>query len=37
MEEVKNALDSMVTNKALGPDNIPVEFYQLVGTLLNGM
>jgi hypothetical protein len=26
--EVKNALESMVTNRALGPDGIPLEFYQ---------
>jgi hypothetical protein len=25
---VKSALDSMAKNKAPGPDNIPVEFYQ---------
>jgi hypothetical protein len=28
MEDVKSALDSMAKNKAPGPDNIPVEFYQ---------
>jgi hypothetical protein len=26
--EIKNALDCMVKNKALGPDGIPVEFFQ---------
>jgi hypothetical protein len=28
MEEVKFALFSMAPNKAPGPDNIPIEFYQ---------
>jgi hypothetical protein len=28
MKEVKNALFSMRKNKAPGPDNIPIEFYQ---------
>jgi hypothetical protein len=28
LEEVKNALFSMAPNKAPGPDNIPIEFYQ---------
>lgn len=28
MEEIKHALFSMKPDKALGPDNIPIEFFQ---------
>lgn len=34
VEEIKRALFSMDTNRAPGPDNIPIEFYQHCGISL---
>jgi hypothetical protein len=36
MEEVKDALFSMKKNKAPGPDNIPIEFYQHCWDIVKG-
>jgi SAM-dependent methyltransferase len=36
MEDVKDALFSMKKNKALGPDNIPIEFYQHCWDIVKG-
>jgi hypothetical protein len=34
-EEIKSALFQMETNKAAGPDGIPIEFYQKSWNIIN--
>jgi hypothetical protein len=34
-EEIKSALFQMETNKAVGPDGIPIEFYQKSWNIIN--
>jgi hypothetical protein len=36
-EEIQSAINSMVKNKASGPDGIPVEFYQACWPIIKMM